>query len=143
MATFLGSMARKGRALALAASTLAGVTAPALADGFSPAECRGISAMTRAVVRRVGKDSLSVEFRQSLVDWMGSEFRCDGPKDIAIVTENDSATYATIRSELLQLPKPISLQKAGLNPVVKRTSATAAPSVPQKRSDAAAAPTVN
>ena len=142
MATFSGSMARKGRTLALAASTMAAVTAPAMAGDFTQDQCKSVSAIARAVVRHVGKDTLSLEFRQSFVDWMGPETRCDGPKEIAIVTENDSATYRTIRSELLQLPKPISLQKAGLNPVVK-SSASATPSVPQKRSDATSAPTVN
>lgn len=142
MASSSGSMARTGRALALAASTMAAVTSPALAGDFSPADCRGISGIARAVVRRVGADTLSLEFRQSFLSWMGAETRCDGPKEIAIVTENDSATYATIRSELLLLPKPISLQKAGLTPVVK-SSVAATPPAPQKRSDAAGVPTVN
>ena len=142
MTTSSGSMARKGRALALAASTMAAVTSPVLAEDFTQDQCKSISAITRAVVRHVGRDTLSIGFRQSLSDWMGPETRCDGPKEIAIVTENDSATYATIRSELLLLPKPISLQKAGLTPLVK-SSATATPPAPQKRSEATPAPTVN
>lgn len=146
MATFSGSMARKGRALALAASsTMAAVTlpaVPAMAGEFSQKECRGISGIAGAVVRRVGKDNLSLEFRQSFVDWMGAEFRCDGPKEIALVTDEDAATYRTIRSELLQLPKSIDLKKAGLKPV-ERSSAASAPSVPQKRSDAGPGPVVN
>lgn len=142
MASSSGSITRTGRALALAATTLGAVTAPALAGDFSPADCRGISGIAGAVVRHVGKDTLSVEFRQSFVNWIGADFRCDGPKEIAIVTANDSATYATIRSELLLLPKPISLQKAGLAPVVKARAA-AEPPVPQKRSDAGPVPTVN
>lgn len=142
MASSSGSMARTGRALALAASTMAAVTSPALAGEFTQKECKGIGGIAVAVVQRVGKDNLSMEFRQSFRNWLGADMRCDGPKEIAIVTENDSATYRTIRSELLQLPKPISLQKTGLTPVVK-SSAAATPPAPQKRSDANPPPAVN
>ena len=85
MASSLASMACKTRASALAASTMAEVTSSVLADGFSQADCWGISGISRAVVRRAGKDNLSLEFRQSLVDWMGADFRCDGSKEIALV----------------------------------------------------------
>ena len=142
MTTSSGSMARTGRALALAASTMAAVTSPVLAGEFSQRECKGIAAIAGAVVRHVGKDTLSMEFRQSFVNWMGTEFRCDGPKEIAILTENDDATYRTIRSELLQLPKPFDLKKAGLRVVVRSNAEAEAPG-PQKRSEAAPAPTVN
>lgn len=124
MAGCSGSWARRGRALALGVASLAAVS-PVWAGDFSPADCRGISGIARAVVRRVGADTLSLEFRQSFVDWMGPETRCDGPKEITIVTGSDDATYRTIRSELLQLPKPLSLQNAGLRPVVKADAATA------------------
>lgn len=143
MANYSASLARKTRALALAAASMAAVTSPALADGFTQKECKGIAGIAGAVVRRVGADMLSVEFRQSFMDWVGPEARCNGPKEIAIVTDQDSATFGTIRSELLQLPKPISLQKAGLRGVEKSSAVTTTP-VPQKRSDAApAAPTIN
>ena len=143
MAGFSGSMARKGRALALAASTMAAVTSPALAGGFSQKECQGIGGIAGAVVRHVGKDTLSDEFRQSFRNWLGADMRCDGPKEIALVTDNDAATFRTIRSELLQLPKPISLQKAGLRGVERSSAAATPPTGPQKRSEAAPAPAVN
>ena len=144
MAMISGSMARTGRALALAAATtMAAVTAPATAGEFSQKECKGIVGIAVAVLQRVGADTLSLEFRQSFMDWVGPEARCNGPREIAIVTESDDATYGTIRSELLRLPKPISLQKAGLTPVVKKASASATTPAPQKRSDAAPVPAVN
>ena len=46
MASFSGSIARKGRALALAASTMAAVTSLALAGDFTQDQCKSISAIT-------------------------------------------------------------------------------------------------
>lgn len=142
MASFSGLMARKGWALALAASTMAAVTSPVQAGNFSQKECKGIGGIAVAVVRHIGADTLGMEFRQSFRNWLGADMRCDGPKEIAIVTTEDSATYGTIRSELLSLPKPMSLEKAGLKAVVVKSS-TAAPPLPQKRTEAVPAPSVN
>lgn len=124
-----GSLTRK-TALGIAAAA-AMVTSASAAD-FTQDQCKGIRGTAAEVVRTVGKETLSREFRQSFVSWLGADLRCDGPKDIVIVTHNDSATYATIREALLLGSKPLSLEKAGLRVIVR-----------EKTSAAAAGPTVN
>lgn len=140
MASFSRTTARKA-ALGIAAA--AAMTTGASAADFTQKQCLGISETATEVVKTVGAKTLSREFRQSFVNWLGADLRCDGPKDIIIVTHNDSATYATIREALLRGSKPISLQKAGLRVVVKPAEiVSAVPPIPQ-RNDAAPAPSVN
>ena len=140
MASFSRTTARQA-ALGIAAAA-AMVTSASAAD-FTQAQCKGITGTAMEVVRTVGKDTLSQEFRQSFRNWLGADLHCDGPKDIIIVTHNDSIAYRAIRSALLTGTKPLSLEKAGLRVVVKPAEiVSAVPPMPQ-RNDAAPAPSVN
>lgn len=140
MASFSRTTARKA-ALGIAAA--AAMTTGAAAADFTQKQCAGIAETAIEVLRAVGKDTLSQEFRQSFRGWLGADLRCDGPKDIIIVTHNDSATYATIREALLRGSKPISLQKAGLRVVVKPAEVVSVVPPAQTRSGTAPVPAVN
>lgn len=140
MASFSRTTARQA-ALGIAAAA-AMVTSASAAD-FTQAQCKGITGTAMEVVRTVGKDTLSQEFRQSFRNWLGADLHCDGPKDIIIVTHNDSIAYGAIRSALLTGSKPISLQKAGLRVVVKPAEVVSAVPPTQTRSGTAPVPAVN
>lgn len=135
------SLARKA-ALGMAAA--AAMVTSASASDFTQDQCKIITGTALGVVKQVGKDTLSTEFKQSLRNWLGPNITCDGPKDIAIITHNDSVTYRTIRSMLLSGSKPLSLEKAGLRAVVKPADVVSAVPPVEKRSDASSnAPSVN
>lgn len=107
--------------LSLAASFVAtaALIASARASDFTQGECKTIALTAAEVVRVTGREKLSADFRQSFINWLGKELTCDGPKNIAISTHQDSVTYRTIRGMLLSGSKPISLEKAGLRAVVR------------------------
>lgn len=102
-----------------AGAALLGTAAPtpAQAAAFTEQECKVIAGVTSEVVRAVGKDKLSREFRLSMARFIGPDGKratCDGPTNIATPTVDDSAAYNTIRGILLEGPNPISLQERGL-----------------------------
>jgi hypothetical protein len=101
----------------LAALASIATTSQANAGDFTKEECAGVMAVALEVVKAAGKDTLSVEFRQSFRNWLGPNVTCDGPKDILTPTDRDIAAYNTIRTGLLLASKPISLEKAGLRSV--------------------------
>lgn len=129
------SLNTRSAAFGLAAATLMAI-GPAVAGDFTQDECKGIAVSASQVVRTVGANTLSREFRKSFMNWMGRDMMCAGPKDIIIVTENDSAAYGTIRSMLLAGSHPLSLQKAGLRVVTQAAEKVSTLPIPQKRSDA-------
>lgn len=91
----------------------AGATAPSL----TRAECRVVSAIAVKVIKAVGRDTLSLEFRQSFRNWLGADLTCDGPREIATPTGADIDAYNTIRTVLASGPDPIDLQAIGLKAV--------------------------
>lgn len=99
---------------AMAASLFAANAAQA--SNFSPDECNAIYAVSREVVTTLGKDTLSVDFRQSLVNFLGRK-TCDGPTDIVTPTGADVAAFNTIRTLLAAGSSPIDLQARGLRSV--------------------------
>lgn len=89
-----------------------------LAQAFTKQECKGIAYVVMDVIKAVGADKLSVEFRQSLTDWVRPpDFTCDGPKDILTPRGKDIDVFNTIMSILESGKNPISLQDAGLRSV--------------------------
>lgn len=112
-----GKQALRRGAIALAAgAALFGANA-AQAASFTDKECRIISAVARDVVRTLGKEKLSSQFRESLINFMapdGKTLTCDGPTQIRTPTGPDVDAFNTIRTILLAGDNPISLQKRGL-----------------------------
>lgn len=95
------------------------IVTSALAGDFTQDECKVIVGTASGVVRAANAKKLSVEFRKSFLSWAGENITCDGPKDIIIVSHDDSVAYGAIRLALLSGSKPISLEKAGLRAVVR------------------------
>jgi hypothetical protein len=93
-------------------STTAG---PATAAPFTPEQCKIISAVAVDVLKAIGPDTVSAEFKQSFRDFLGSGLTCNGPKEIETPTANDIGAFNTIRSVLLNAG--ISLQEGGLRAV--------------------------
>jgi hypothetical protein len=110
------------RALRRGAFSLATIASLFAANGataadFTPQECKIVYETSRMVVQALRKDTLSLKFRQSLVNFMGPDTRCNGPKNILTPTVNDVAAFNTIRGLLLSPPARISLQERGLRSV--------------------------
>ena len=120
---------RKGAIAAAAVGSLFAANAAAAADAslpsaprFTEQECGLITLIASDVVRTVGKDKLSLEFRTSFMKFIapdGKKATCTGPTQIATPKGEDIDAYNTIRGLLLQGPKPISLQDRGLRAVYK------------------------
>ena len=89
---------------------------PAEAGSFSRSECKLIAVVSAKVIKAVGKDTLSVTFRQSLRNWIG-QLTCDGPTNIRTPTGPDIAAFNTIRSVLAAGNAPIDLTGRGLRSV--------------------------
>ncbi len=108
---------------------------------FTKVECKGIALVASEVVKAIGANKLSLEFRQSFVNWVRPPaFTCDGPKDILTPRGDDIDTFNVIRRVLLAGKNPISLQKAGLRSVdPKDIDAARRPGV-DKKSDAGKPP---
>jgi hypothetical protein len=96
------------------------VTSPttAFSASLTTDECKVVAAVAGKVVKAIGRDTLSLEFRQSFRNWLGAELTCDGPTDILTPTVNDVAAFNTIRTVLVAGDHPLSLQDAGLRAVV-------------------------
>lgn len=114
---------RRG-AFALATVTaMTGATTGAQAAEFTREECGLIAETSRAVVKAVGVNTLSLEFRQSLGRFLVPDrnvgLTCAGPTQIATPTTNDVAAYSTILSFL-----PFDLQARGVRAVAQLSSAT-------------------
>lgn len=115
---------RRGAAAIVAAGVLFGANA-AQAGSFTELECKTVSGVAREVVKAVGKDTLSMDFRRSLLSFIapdGKQSTCTGPLKIATPTGADIDAFNTIRGLLLAGPKPISLQERGLQSVASLPS---------------------
>ncbi len=84
---------------------------------FTPEECRVVAGIGGQVVRALGKETLSADFRQSFVNFLGPNIACDGPTNIVTRTGPDIDAFNTIRIMLLQTNRPISLQDRGIRSV--------------------------
>lgn len=85
---------------------------------FTQSECKGISSVVLQVVRTLGADSLSNDFKGSFRAWMGPNITCDGPTDIVVRTGRDSDALNTIYTLLESSSSRINLQtRAGLRAV--------------------------
>lgn len=105
-----------GAAMFAAAAT--GLVAPIAANAAPPisqTECDIIAKTSSRVLRAVGPETVSTEFKQSFRSFLGKNLTCDGPTDIRTPTKQDVALFNNIRTELLAFD--ISLEKAGLRSV--------------------------
>lgn len=120
-----GKKALRRGAFALATiAAMAASTGVQAAGSFTEHECKVISLVTRDVVKAVGVDTLSTDFRRSLASFMapdGNKLTCDGPTRITTPTGPDVDAFNTIRTILLAGPNPISLQNRGLVSVASLT----------------------
>lgn len=117
MRRLLNRLALGGGAAGLSGLVGLAPQADAAAPPLTQAECRIVSAIAVEVIKAVGRDTLSVEFRQSFRNWLGADLTCDGPREIATPTTNDIAAYNTIRTVLASGEDPIDLQAIGLKAV--------------------------
>lgn len=120
--------------IAAAALAAVGMTGQAKAGDFTHDQCRAIAAVASDVVKTIGKEKLSVEFRQSFINFLGAKLTCDGPKDILTPTGEDIDTFNTIMTFLEGGSKPIYLQRAGLRSVDPASLTANRPAEPMKRS---------
>jgi hypothetical protein len=119
-----GKQALRRGAFALAAVASLAAATPGQAASFTEHECKVISGVARQVVTALGPNSLSVDFRRSLLGFIapdGKRSTCTGPTQIRTPTDPDIAAFNTIRGILLQGPSPISLQERGLVSVASLT----------------------
>jgi hypothetical protein len=95
---------------------------PANAAPFTPEQCKIIASAISEVLGAVGPDTLSVEFRTSLRNFVVTDgnLTCEGSRDILTPTTKDIAAFNTIRTILLGGPHPISLQDAGVRSIAAR-----------------------
>lgn len=84
---------------------------------FTPHECKVIAGVAGTVVRTLGADQLSLAFRQSFRDFLGSPLTCTGPTNIATPTGMDIDVWTVIRARLASGTQPIDLQARGLRAV--------------------------
>lgn len=82
---------------------------------FTPEQCKVIAAVAVDVLKALGPETLSGEFKQSFRNFLGPSLTCDGPRDILTPTGPDIDAFNTIRSLLLR--GDISLREAGLRAV--------------------------
>ena len=81
---------------------------------FTKEECKAILAVASRIVAGNGAETISADFRQSFMNWVGN-LTCDGPRDIIIRTGRDSDVFTTIRDALDGSSARIDLMKrAGL-----------------------------
>lgn len=115
---------RRGACGAAMAATLFGASA-AQASEFTQNECRLIDGVVREVVKTLGKDTLSLEFRQSYVNWRGAGYSCDGPP-ITVTTGPDIDAWNTVRVIMGggSGPNRIDLQARGVQPIYTPASAS-------------------
>ena len=93
---------RRGAFALATAATLFGANA-AQAANFTADECKTIFATSLHVVNELGKETLSNEFRTSLVRFMipdGKNLACDVNSPIEMQTTKDNTAMATIDSLL-------------------------------------------
>lgn len=118
-----GKQALRRGAFALATvAAMAGATTGAQAAEFTREECSLIAVTAGQVVQSLGANTLSLEFRQSLGNFMvpvrGAGLTCSGPAQIATPTGKDIDAYNTIRLLL-----PFSLQDRGVRAVAQLSPA--------------------
>lgn len=124
---FAGKLRRGGIAVAaataMAASTLFGVNAAQASEAskFTDHECKVIYLTTKEVVKVLGVETLSKDFRQSIANFMvpdGKTLTCTGPTDIATPRGDDVDAFNTIQ-DILAASKdnPILLQDRGIRSV--------------------------
>ena len=88
-----------------------------MAQDFSQAECKVIAAVASKVVKAVGKDTLSLAFRQSFRNWLGTPLTCQVPVEIRTPTGPDIDAWNTIRTVLGSGDQPIDLLERGVKAV--------------------------
>lgn len=127
-----------GSAFALAALS-ASFPGNAQASDISQRDCANITETALRVVKTLGPQTLSTEFKRSLHAFLITDNKneCSGSRDILTPNVNDVAAFNTIRTFLLAGSRPISLQKLGLRSVDPATLASARPE-PEKRSEVGA-----
>jgi hypothetical protein len=106
----------------LAASVISASTAYASPAPFTAEQCKVIAATISQVLSTVGADTLSIEFRTSLRNFVVTEGKltCGGSRDILTPTTKDIAAFNTIRTILLGGSSPISLEDAGVRSIAAR-----------------------
>lgn len=100
-----------------AGAALLGAAAPgsAQAAGFTEQECKVVAAVTGEVVRAVGKDELSVDFRKTLVTFIVPDSKhatCTGPAMVKLRSLSDQDAISKIHDRLLE--KDINILARGL-----------------------------
>jgi hypothetical protein len=106
----------------LAAGIVSVATGSAAAAPFTPDQCKVVAAAISEVLRTLGPDTLSVDFRTSLRDFVVTDGKltCEGSRDILTPTAKDIAAFNTIRTILLGGLHPISLQEAGVRSIAAK-----------------------
>lgn len=85
------------------------------ARAFTEDECRGISNVAVDVLKAIGPDKVTPQFKKSFRNFLGPNLKCDGPMEIIVLTADDIAVFNTIGDGLASMPKhPISLRERGL-----------------------------
>lgn len=106
------------RAAALGIATIATLfAANAQAANFTPHECKVIAGVAGKVVRELGKDTLSLQFRQSFVNFLDAKVTCTGPTNIATPKGPDIDAFNVMRGILASGEKPIDLYARGVRAV--------------------------
>jgi hypothetical protein len=127
----LSPSAFRRAAIGIAAAAAIFANSAARAGDFTHDQCRLISTVAADVMKGLGSNTLSVDFRQSLIRFIvpNGKLTCDGPKEIVTPTGADIDAFNTIKDVLYAPPQRISLEQAGLRSV-PRTSASAAGTAP-------------
>jgi hypothetical protein len=112
---------------ASAGSAVLPTAASAQQPALTAAQCKTVAMTAVEVIRDLGPEKMSAQFKQSLRDFLGTELKCDGPRDILTPTIADVAAFNTMREILLSPPRIISLQKAGLRSIDPSQAAVTAP----------------
>jgi hypothetical protein len=112
-----GAFRRRAAALGIAAiATLFAANATQAAN-FTPHECKVIAGVAGKVVRELGKDTLSLQFRQSFRNFIDANATCTGPTNIATPKGPDIDAFNVMRGILASGEKPIDLYARGVRAV--------------------------
>ncbi len=111
------SFRRKVAAAGMAVLATLFVANATQAASFTPHECKVIAGVAGKVVRELGKDTLSLEFRQSFRNFLDANVTCTGPTNIATPKGPDIDAFNVIGGILLHGETPISLSARGVRAV--------------------------
>lgn len=119
-----GKQALRRGAFALATvAAMVGATTGAQAGQFTREECGLILETSRTVMRSLGADTLSTDFRRSLLTFIspdGKTLSCTGPAQIVTPTGRDIDAFNTIGGLL-----PFDIQARGVRQVAQLSPAPA------------------